>query len=193
MNQIRQHFEQIPPQADRGMVTFFLGLPQAENSDRSAWLYLTPPRGPLQPARPQRMILVRFDKQDRCVYREVLLWRQPQTAQVQLHYELSWSNPQRPTDNDFWAILLEKLKELAQTDIGYQLDSQPASYQFRAGAKLLVGMQRWQSDHAQMIRVSIAMPEGNHPRLTEIIDLSCRLRILSAGVEFDRPLMRELR
>ncbi len=192
MNQIRQQFEQIPPQADRRMVAFVLGLPYAETADRSAWLYFIPRQPPLVPARPQRMILFRFDKQDRSVYRECLLWRRPQDGQVQLHYELSWTDPQRPTDNDFWSVLQEKLRELSQSDNGYQLDSQPASYQFRAGAKLLAGMQQWQADQSRLVRVTVSMLDSTYPRVVEIVELCCRVRILSVGIEFDRPLMREV-
>jgi len=193
MNTIRQKFEQIPQQADRRMVAFFLGLPYAETGDRLAWLFFTPPQGPLAPTHSQRMIVIRFDPQDKCTYREVLLWRRPQAGQTQLHYEISWSDPQRATDNDFWFVLQEKLKELSQSDSRYQLDNQPASYQFRAGDKLLVAMQRWQADPSRLLRVSIAMTDTAHPRVEEIIDLCCRLRVMSAGIEFDRPIMREVR
>jgi hypothetical protein len=192
MNQLRQQFEQIPPQADRRMVAFMLGLPYAETPDHSGWLYFASRQGPFGAAKPQRMILIRFDRQDRSTYREFLLWRRPQGGQVQLHYELSWSDPQRPADNDFWSILQEKLRELAQSDTNYQLDSQPASYQFRAGNNLLVGMQQWQADQSRLVRLSASLLENAQPRVDEIIELSCRVRILSVGIEFDRPLMRRL-
>jgi hypothetical protein len=193
MNHLRQQFEQIPQQADRGTVAFSLGLPDAEAPDRSAWLYFTPPRSPLEPARPQRLILVRFDRQDRCIYRELLLWRQPGPSQMDLHYELSWTEPKRSTDNDYWSILQDKLRELAQADTVYHLDSQPASYQLRAKQKLLVGMQWWEQGESRMIRVTAALPDTAHPRLAEAIELSCRVRVLSVGIEFDRPLIQGLR
>ncbi len=193
MNLIRQQFEQIPPQADRRMVAFILGLPYAETPDKSAWLYFSPRQGPLEPTGPQRIILVRFDKRDRCVCRELLLWHKPGPSQIDLQYELSWSDPQRPTDNDFWTVLDEKLRELARADDAYHLDSQPASYQFRAGQKLLVGMQRWEQGQSRLVRLTAALPDNSHPRLAEAIELSCRVRILSAGIEFNQPLVQELR
>ena len=193
MNQIRRQFEQIPAQADRRMVAFVLGLPYAETADRSAWLYFIPRPVLPRPARPQRMILVRFDEKDRCVFRELLVWRRPGASRVQLYHELSWANPQRPTDNDYWTILQEKLRELAQAGTAYQLDSQPASYQLRAGEQLLVGMQRWEQGEFRLLRLTAELADASHPRLAEAIELSCRVRILSVGIEFDRPLVQELR
>lgn len=193
MNQIRQQFDQIGPRADRRAVAFVLGLPYAETKDRSAWLYFRPPQGPLEPARPHRMIMVRFDKQDQCVLRELMLWRQASAKQIELHYELTWTDPTRPTDNDLPAILHEKLRELAQADAEMHLDSQPASYQFRAGEKLLIGMQRWEQGNSRMVRLSALLTDDSYPRVAEAVELSCRVRVLSAGIEFDRPLVQELR
>ncbi len=193
MDQIRRQFEQIPAQADRRMVAFVLGLPYAETADRSAWLYFTPRPALPQPAKPQRMILVRFDEKDRCVFRELLVWRRPGASRVQLYHELSWADPQRSTANDYWMILQEKLRELAQAATAYQLDSQPASYQLRSGEQLLVGMQRWEQGEFQLVRLTAELADANHPRLAEAIELSCRVRILSVGIEFDRPLVQELR
>lgn len=193
MSRIRRQFEQIPPTADRGTVAFVLGLPYAETPDRSAWLYFTPPQGPLEPARPQRLIVARFDASDRCVCREMLLWRRPKYSQIDLHYELSWTDPQRSTEGDFWSVLREHLEELARADSGYHLDVQPASYQLRAGQTLLVGMQRWEQGTSRMVRLSATVLTDDHPRLAEAIEVSCRVRVLSAGIEFNRPLMQELR
>jgi hypothetical protein len=193
MSQVRRQFEQIPPRADRGMIAFVLGLPTAETQDRSAWLYFTPPPGPLEPARPQRLIVVRFDKADLCVCRELLIWRQPKQSQIDLHYELSWTDPQRLTESDFWSILRERLEELARANGVYHLDTQPASYQLRVEQTLLVGMQRWQQDRSRLVRLSATVLDDDHPRLTEAIEVSCRVRVLSAGIEFNQPLMQGLR
>ncbi|MBN1342533.1 MAG: hypothetical protein JXQ73_07625 [Phycisphaerae bacterium] len=192
MNQIRQQFEQLGPKIDRGMVAFILGLPYAETKDHTAWLYFTPPRGPLDPARPKRMLVFRFDQKEQCISRELMLWRQPGPSQIELHYELSWTDSDRPMDNDLSDILHDKIKELARADDSAHLDSQPASFQFRVGQKLLVGMQRWQQGPSHLVRLTASVPGADCPRLTEAIDLSIRVRILSAGIEFDRPLMKEL-
>ena len=193
MSQIRRKFEQMPAKADRRAVAFVLGLPTAQTRDRSAWLYFAPKPGPLNATAPRRMTLIRFDKQGGCIFRELLLWHQVAPSRINLHYELSWTDPARSTDNDFTTILHEKLRELAQADGGYHLDSQPASYQLLADRKLLVGMQRWEQGPSRMVRVTASLPGDSHPRLAEAIELSCRVRVLSVGIEFDRPLVNELR
>ncbi len=193
MNRLRQQFEQLGPDPDRRAVAFVLGLPFAEKQDRSAWLYFDPPPGPTDPTVPHRLIVTRFGPGDRCGSREVMLWRKPTPTQIEVHYEVSWSDPERSTDTDLTTILREKLQELANADPHAHLETQTASYQFRIGDRLLVGMQRWEQGDSRLARLTASTVDGDYPRLTEVIELSCRVRILSAGIEFDRPLLQELR
>ncbi len=193
MNQVRMQFEQIPPRADRGAVAFALGLPTAETKDRTAWLYIEQGEGASASDRPQRMIVVRFDQRDQCVYRELMLWRRAADPLYELHYEAEWSDPSRSTDSDLPAIVHDKLEQLAKADDEMELDSQPASFQFHAGQRLLVSMQRWEQGDVRMVRLIASVPADGPPRLIEALELSCRVRLLSVGIEFDQPLVRELR
>lgn len=193
MNQIRTQFDQIPPTADRGAVAFVLGLPTVETKDRSAWLYVQRDQSALASGRPQRMIVVRFDQRDRCIYRELMLWRRAADPLFELHYEIEWTDPNRATDSDLPAIVHDKLEQLARADAGMSLDSQPASFQFHAGERLVVSMQRWEQGDVRMARLTASVPSDGPPRLVEALTLSCRVRLLSAGIEFDQPLVRELR
>ena len=173
--------------ADKAEVRAFLGLPNMESHDRRAWWNVEPThalqRGKnANPSPPSLSIWLLYGDDEKLIAKELITY-QVIDGTATLRAENIWTDA---PPSDFAQTLTGKLAELVHAEQRYQLDQQPASFQFRRENQLLVTGENWTRADANLARITARFPVAEYPRLAHAVDVALAIRRFTINLRFDR-------
>lgn len=176
----------IPLGTDDGVVRFFLAWPSRWR-DPYVWWYLRPdPQGPASPTG-GASVVIRFDDHKKVRDREWFALTTADAGRRRVDAErLARADAAEP-ENDFAAILGDKLAEVARANPRYHFESQQASYQFLADGALLLTMDRWTRDGSWFVSVRGEIDLQADPQVFEAILLAWRIRRFAIELDLETP------